>query len=155
MIRRAEEKDIERIKDLLHQVQNVHADGRPDIFIHGAMKYSEEEIKAIIQDDCCPVYVYLDEADVVQGYAFCIHEIVEGSNNCVDRRTCYIDDLCVEETCRHSHIGQQLYEYVVETARAAGFDSITLNVWECNPTARRFYDKMGLIPLKTTLEYTL
>lgn len=155
MIRRAQDKDIDRIKDLLHQVQNVHADGRPDIFYHGGMKYTEEELKAILRDDDCPVYVYLDDDGIVQGYAFCIYEKVEGSSNCVDRKTCYIDDLCVEETCRHTHIGQKLYQHVVQAAKNAGFDSITLNVWECNPTARRFYEQMGLVPLKTTMEYKL
>ena len=34
-IRRAEEKDIPRIIELLKQVLQIHADIRPDIFISG------------------------------------------------------------------------------------------------------------------------
>ena len=34
-IRRAIEKDMDRILALLTQVLEIHADARPDIFIHG------------------------------------------------------------------------------------------------------------------------
>lgn len=34
-IRRAEEKDIKKIKELLSQVLDIHANLRPDIFIPG------------------------------------------------------------------------------------------------------------------------
>lgn len=38
-IRKAEEEDIPRIIELLGRVQ-IHADIRPDIFIHGTTKYT-------------------------------------------------------------------------------------------------------------------
>ena len=43
-IRLAQDKDLEDIKCLLLQVNNVHADGRPDIFIKDCMKYKDKEI---------------------------------------------------------------------------------------------------------------
>ena len=36
-----------------------------------------------------------------------------------------------------------------------GCHNVTLNVWECNPGARAFYDTMGMTPLKTCLEQVL
>ena len=47
MIRRAVEKDIPKIIDLLKQVCLVHHKGRPDIFKVGT-KYSAEELKSIL-----------------------------------------------------------------------------------------------------------
>ena len=41
-IRRAEEKDIPRLHELLGQVLQIHADIRPDIFIPGTTKYTDE-----------------------------------------------------------------------------------------------------------------
>lgn len=41
-IRRAKEKDIERVMELLEQVLQIHADIRPDIFIPGTTKYTKE-----------------------------------------------------------------------------------------------------------------
>ena len=40
MIRRAKNEDIDRLNALLYQVQQLHADGRPDIFKKGAKKYT-------------------------------------------------------------------------------------------------------------------
>ena len=39
-VRFATEQDIPEINTLLYQVNNVHADGRSDIFIHGRKKYT-------------------------------------------------------------------------------------------------------------------
>ncbi len=50
-IRKAEEKDILKIMELLGQVLQIHADIRPDVFIPGTTKYSEEELKAILKDE--------------------------------------------------------------------------------------------------------
>ena len=49
-VRRAEERDIPRIAELLPQVAKVHADGRPDLFKAGHRKYTDEELKAILRD---------------------------------------------------------------------------------------------------------
>ena len=43
-IRRAQEKDIPRLIELLEQVLQIHADIRPDIFIPGTTKYTNEEL---------------------------------------------------------------------------------------------------------------
>ena len=48
-----------------------------------------------------------------------------------------------------------LYAHVREAARAMGCYHITLNVWSLNQTAARFYEKMGLKPLKVTMEALL
>lgn len=70
-IRKAEEKDILKIMELLGQVLQIHADIRPDVFIPGTTKYSEEELKAILKDEEKPIYVAVNEDDVCIGYAFC------------------------------------------------------------------------------------
>ena len=66
MIRRAVEKDIPKIIDLLKQVCLVHHKGRPDIFKVGT-KYSAEELKAILKDESKPILVSVDKNDIVQG----------------------------------------------------------------------------------------
>ena len=49
-IRRAEEKDIPRIIELLKQVLQIHADIRPDIFISGTTKYTTDELVKMIKE---------------------------------------------------------------------------------------------------------
>ena len=61
----------------------------------------------------------------------------------------------MDETCRGKHIGQQLYDYVREYARAEGFRTITLNVWCGNDSAMAFYKKQGMQPRNITMESVL
>ena len=154
MIRRAENKDIDRLNAMLYLVQQLHAEGRPDIFKPGAKKYTTEELEAIIREDTTPIFVY-EEEGVVMGYAFCIYQYTPENEQLEERKVLYIDDLCVDEPYRRKQIGKQLFDYVVETARQNGCHSVTLNVWRVNPAAEQFYQKMGMQPLKTMMETRL
>lgn len=154
-IRRAQEQDLDRILELLAQVLMVHHNGRPDLFKGSATKYTKEELRGIIRDDHTPVFVWTDPDGTVQGYAFCIHKQAVGDNILTDIKTLYIDDLCVEETCRGQHIGKDLYEYVLAYAKEAGCYNVTLNVWSLNADAMRFYEKCGLVPQKVGMEKIL
>ena len=154
MIRRAADRDIPKIGDLLSQVDLVHHNGRPDIFKIGR-KYSDEELRELLQDDTRPILVATDENDCVLGYCFCI--FVQHIDNSVltDIKTLYIDDLCVDESMRGRHVGKKLYEAAVELARESGCHNLTLNVWSCNPSAMRFYEAQGLVPQKIGMELIL
>ena len=155
MIRRAKENDIPDVLRLLVQVCMVHHNGRPDLFKGPATKYTAEQLKEIFRDDRRPVFVLTNEDDKVLGYAFCVFQEHPGDNILTDIRTLYIDDLCVDEDCRGQHIGKQLYEYVLDYARKNGFYNVTLNVWNCNESAMKFYQKCGLVPQKVGMEKIL
>lgn len=68
-IRRAEEKDIKKVMDLLSQVLEIHAKIRPDVFVSGTTKYTDAELLQMFEDDQNPVYVAVVEKDQVVGYA--------------------------------------------------------------------------------------
>ncbi len=155
MIRKAEEKDIPQVAMLLGQVLEVHAEGRPDIFISGTRKYTDRELCAIFNDGLRPVFVWTDENDVAWGYAFCILEETKGANNLRDMKSVYIDDICVDREHRRRGIAGELYAHVLAFAREQGCYHVTLNVWELNPGAKAFYEKMGMRPLKTVMETIL
>ena len=154
-IRRAQNKDIPGIMNLLVQVDMVHHNGRPDIFKGPTTKYDEEQLKEIIADDERPIFVAVDEADNVLGHAFCIYMQQKDHRVLTDIRTLYIDDICVDEGRRGEHVGRSLYEYAERYAREIGCHNITLNVWECNPGARAFYEAMGMGVQKTGMEKIL
>ncbi len=151
-VRRVAEKDIPKILDLLVQVDMVHHQGRPDIFKGPATKYNGEELKTILQDETTPVFVCVDDNDIPIGHAFCMHKQVTDNAVLTDIRTLYIDDICVDSAARGKHVGKALYEYVIAYAREQGFYNVTLNVWSCNTSALRFYEKMGLVPQKIGME---
>lgn len=156
ILRPATEADIPHLIRLLYQVHRVHAEGRPDLFRLGNKKYTEEELSKILQDADRPIYVAADdETNTVCGYAFCIIEEIKDDPSLMDRKTLYIDDLCVDEQMRGKHIGTRLYEHVLAEAKRLGCYHVTLNVWCLNESAMRFYEKCGLSPLKITMEQIL
>ena len=154
MIRYAKEKDIPKMGDLLSQVCMVHHKGRPDIFKIGR-KYSDEELKILLQDKNRPILVSVDENDQVTGYCFCILQQHQDHAVMTDIKTLYIDDLCVDETLRGKHLGQELYQGAVTLAKELGCYNLTLNVWSCNSSAIRFYEAQGLVPQKIGMELIL
>ena len=154
-IRKANERDIAGINKLLYQVHRIHAEGRPDIFRLGNKKYNDDELCAILACDTTPIFVAVNDEEKVLGYAFCIYQETKGNPSLCDRKTVYIDDLCVDATERGQHIGTALYDYVKEEAQKEGCSAVTLNVWCLNAGAMRFYEKCGMKPLKVVMEDTL
>lgn len=154
MIRLAQEKDIKRIGELLLEVDLVHHRGRPDIFKIGR-KYSDEELKLLLQDGNRPILVETDEDDFVRGYCFCVFSEQRGHSVLQDCKTLYIDDLCVGEVFRGRHIGKSLFDAAVSLAQENNCNNVTLNVWSCNTSAMKFYESCGLKPQKIGMELLL
>jgi len=154
MIRFAQEKDIPRIGELLSEVDLVHHEGRPDIFKIGR-KYDNGQLLEILKDTSRPIFVAVDDTDKVLGYAFCIFQQHNNDNVLTDIKTLYIDDICVGHECRRQGVGKDLYNAVVDYARSNGCYNITLSVWSCNLSAMRFYESLGLSPMKVCMEKIL
>lgn len=154
-IRRAEEKDIPRLGDLLLQVCRVHNQGRPDLFRAGGRKYDDRELRQLLRDGERPILVAEDETGWVAGYAFCVYQRHQGEGSFNDFTTLCLDDLCVDEQCRGRKVGRTLYEAVLDLARRTGCYDVTLNVWSCNPDAMAFYEKCGLKQQKIGMEIVL
>ena len=154
-IRRAKECDIPMLNKLLYQVCMVHHLGRPDLFAKGGKKYTDGELLQLLSDEERPIFVATDDEDQVLGYAFCIFERHTEGGALNPFTTLYIDDLCVDETKRGQHIGKKLYEFVVKFAKEEGCYNLKLNVWSCNESAMKFYEKCGLVPQKIGMEYIL
>ena len=154
-IRRAEKKDIPQIIELLGQVLQIHADIRPDIFIPGTTKYTNDELEQMIKDEMKPIYVAVNENDMCIGYAFCQLKEQPFSNNMVQFKSLFIDDLCVDKSTRGQNIGERLFEYVKSESKRMGCYEVTLNVWAGNTSAEKFYEKMGLKTKERQLEYIL
>lgn len=154
-IRKAKEKDIPRIIELLGQVLQIHADIRPDIFIPGTTKYTACELTELLKNEAKPIYVAVNNEDICLGYAFCQLKEQPFSNNMVQFKSFFIDDLCVDMQARGQHIGESLFEYVKQEAKKLGCYEVTLNVWTGNTTAEKFYEKMGMKTKERQLEYIL
>ena len=153
IIRKASVADIPRIIDLLHQVDMVHHRLWPELFKSNTTKYSEQELETLLGDESKPIFVY-DDGEVL-GYAFCQITQVKNDRLLQDRKSLYLDDLCVDETARGRHIGSALFEFVRDYAKSIGCHAVTLNVWAGNDAAMQFYQSKGMQPQKTGMEMEL
>lgn len=153
-IRLAKTEDIPGLLELLRQVGQVHHELRPDIFRDGAQKYDATDLQALLEDSTRPIFVAVEEGGML-GYCFCIHKSCKDHSVMLDRKELYIDDLCVDETCRGKGVATALFEHIRGYASEQGFDVITLNVWCGNDRAMAFYKKMGMTDRNITMELPL
>lgn len=153
-IRNANAGDVPAVLGLLAEVNLIHHNGRPDLFMKGT-KYSAKDLEAIFSSAHTPVFAALDENGVLLGYLFARFEQTLGDAIRTPVKTLYIDDLCVDEAARGKGVGKKLYAHAKDFARNSGAHNITLHVWELNPGARAFYERLGMKPQMTTMEEIL
>ena len=153
IVRKAVKSDISRIIELLHQVDMVHHDLRPDLFKPYTTKYDEQELEALLDDESKPIFVCVDDG-MVLGHAFCMTTEVRSDKLLQDIKTLYIDDICVDEAARGRGVGRSLYEHALSYARSADCYNVTLNVWAGND-ALSFYQRCGMSVQRTTMEQIL
>jgi ribosomal protein S18 acetylase RimI-like enzyme len=154
IIRKAKLTDIDRLSELLYEVHKLHARHRPDVFKKRKQKYTKKDLESVLTNELTPVWVAEEKKQVV-GYLFGIYEEIKDHKSMTDRKTLYIDDLCVDKDFRNKGIGRQLYNYAQMVARTNGCYDITLNVWNLNPGAIAFYEKLGMQPMKVYMEEIL
>ena len=147
----AQPSDIPRLLELLDQVLHIHHLGRPDLFRPHGSKYTDSQLREILENPNRPIYVLCQDG-MVLGYAFCILHQITGDSCLEDQSYLYIDDLCVDAAYRGQGLGSKLLAYVREQARAMGCGSLTLNVWEKNESAKSFYEKEGFSIQKYGME---
>ena len=135
-------------------MHKLHARHRPDVFKKRKQKYTKKDLESILTNELTPVWVAEEKKQVV-GYLFGIYEEIKDHKSMTDRKSLYIDDLCVDKDFRKKGIGRQLYNYAKMVARTNGCYDITLNVWNLNPGAIAFYEKLGMQPMKVYMEEIL
>lgn len=153
MIRRATLADIPAIQALMGQILRIHHEARPDIFKDSGSKFTDEELELLVEDESRPVFVY-ENGGALLGHLFL--EIKEAKGIPFEPiKTLFVDDLCVDESARGQGIGQELYAFALAYAKEIGCYNLTLNVWNDNLAALRFYQKQGMKPLHTEMEIIL
>ena len=155
-IRKAEEKDIPRVTGAAGSgaAESMQRYARMCLS-PSTTKYTDSELKELLEQEDKPIYVAAGEDDVCMGYAFCQLKEQPFSTNMVPFKALFIDDLCVDKQARGQHIGESLFEYVKQQAKKLGCYEVTLNVWAGNTSAESFYEKMGMKTKERQMEYIL
>ncbi len=154
MIRKAQEKDVLRIFELLTYINELHFKNRPDIF-KKAPKYQIADLKAMIKDQDCLLIVCLDEDDYLLAYGIAKIKRIKETPLLKERSYLYIDDLCVDPKFQGKHLGQKVMDEMIKKAKDMDLDSIELNVYAFNSKAKGFYERYGFKDQKVEMELNL
>ena len=154
MIQQATQQDIPQLSKLLQYICDLHSKIRPDLFAAGKSKYNEQQLLELLQASSRPIFVSRTEDGLAVGYIFCAVTLWQGEGF-VPQKSLYIDDLCVDQQYQHQGIGKALFNYARNYAKEIQCHNITLNVWQGNDSAIKFYQDLGLSVQRTFLEEIL
>lgn len=141
-------EDYKEVDRLMAQVHKLHVEGRPDLYVDVEHIYSMEMFREMVENENM-ISIAAEENDAIVGICF----VSMREKTCmVSRKTAYMDDLCVDESCRGKGIGKNLFVYAKKRAKEMGAERMDLMVWNFNESALKFYEKMGMKPQRYIME---
>ena len=139
-IEKPELKDYKKIMQLSKELDDMHIKERPDIL--GELTLSDRFILFITYYFKHDILIAKDDNKIIG--------MIAGEK--FSKISYLIKDIYIKEEYRHKNIGKQLVEKLTIIAKRKGFNRITLNCWEFNKNAKRFYDNLGFSPYIITYE---
>ena len=146
--RLAQMGDYEQVESIMHQVQDLHIEWRPDIYKACDVVLAYEEFLSAVGAENLLV-AELD--DKVVGILLFTYRHV-GSDKQVSRDVLFIDAMAVDEAYRGNGIGHQLFDAVKRIAEEKQLDGIELQVNARNARAKEMYESYGFTEKSINME---
>ena len=119
LIRRAAERDIPSIHELLAQVAQA-SPGAAGSLRAGGRKYTDTQLSQKINDENTPIFVAVDDRERVLGYVFCQFEQYVNHNILTNVKLFTLMICYWTRRFRHSTSAGALYAHAAEFAGKAG-----------------------------------
>ena len=153
-VRFAKETELSRINELRKQVNDLHVEGKPDVFKPGFCDELRDFINVIWNDPEQEIAVAVADGTIC-GFAI-IHHINKPENPFMKERDFLdIDEFCVDEAYRRKGVATDLISFIKKFAKEKGFHRIELNMWEFNQGALAFYEAVGFETYRRYMEIML
>lgn len=150
-IRFAREDELIRINEMRKQVNDVHVEGKPEVFKPGFSEELQNFIYYIWQDPEQDIVV-ADKDGELCGFAI-VHHIYKPENPFMYVRDFLdIDEFCVDERHRREGVAMALIDFIKKYAKEKGYHRIELNMWEFNEGALAFYEAAGFETYRRYME---
>ena len=151
VIRFAKEDELEKINVLRKQVNDLHVEGKPDVFKPGSSEELQNYVYYIFKDPEQKIVV-ADKDGELCGFAI-LHHIYKPENPFMKVRDFLdIDEFCVDEKHRREGIATALIEFIKNFAIDQGYHRLELNMWEFNQDALAFYEAAGFETFRRYME---
>ncbi len=142
MIRYANIDDMKRVNELRKMVNELHVEGRPDIFRGGFGDELADLYRFFLEDERYDVIVATHQGEIL---GFAVVQYVERPESAYNKSRCYlhIDEFGVDEAYRRKTVATQIMDFIKSEAKAKGFGKIELDCWSFNEGAMKFYEAVG------------
>ena len=132
--------DFEAVNTLACQVNDLHAQWRPDIYVHHPEPVPMGLYRELIKQQL--LYVLRSEERVVAYVTVgCINLSGPGI---VTRKVLKLDQICVDASCRHQGLGKKIFEALKDLASAWGCTDLQLTCDPHNKAAIALYEGQGM-----------
>lgn len=153
-VRPARREELPRVNELRRQVNDVHVEGRPDIFRAGWNEALQTHVYDAFDDENCAVIVAL-AGDEICGFAT-VQMIRRPETPYTLPRDFYrVEEFGVDEAHRRTGVATALVAYMKRDAAARGFGRLELDVWAFNRGALAFYEAAGFKTYRHYMEIDL
>lgn len=150
----AEEKDLVRVNELRKQVNDIHVEGRPDVFKAGFGTELRDFARVIMNGENSNIIV-AERNGVICGMA-CVDYVNKPETPFGNARKYYhVQEIAVDEAFRRQGVARELFEFMKADAASRGLSKIELDVWAFNESAIEFYGAMGFKETRIWMEYNL
>ena len=153
MVREATKEDLDRINEMRRMVNDIHVEGRPDIFRPGFGREIQEHAANYLEWENNNILV-AERDGIVCG--FVMVDYVDRPENAYNlaRKFIHVSEIGVDERFRRQGVATELIEGMKEDARKRGFRRIELDVWAFND-ALAFYEAVGFKVFRRFMEYEI
>lgn len=150
-IRFAREDELERVNELRKQVNDLHVEGKPDVFKAGFNDELRDHIYDIWNDPEQGIIV-ADADGIICGFAV-VHHIYKAENPFMyERDFIDVDEFCVDERFRRQGVATAIISFMKDYTREKGVKRLELNMWEFNQGALEFYESVGFKTYRRYME---
>lgn len=151
IIRFAKESELVRVNELRKQVNDLHVEGKSEIFRAGFNDELRDFIYKIWKDPEQKIVV-AELNGVVCGFAV-LHHIHRPENPfMLERDFMDVDEFCVDKEYRRQGIATKMMSFIRNYTKEKEIKRLELNMWEFNQDALAFYEAVGFKTYRRYME---
>ena len=154
IVRFAEENELDRINEIRRQVNEIHVEGKPEVFKPGFDDELRDYIHVIWNDPQQEIVV-ADLEGVIGGYAVLCHIRKPENPFMFVRDYLDIDEFGVDRSFHRKGVASAMISFIREYAKEKGYSRLELNMWEFNHGALEFYEAAGFVTYRRYMEMKL
>ena len=150
-VRFAREKDLKAVNKLRKAVNDLHVEGKPDVFKPGFSDELRDYLFTIWKDPRMEIVV-AEQKGTVCGFAILNHINRPENPFMFERDFLDIDEFCVDKNFRRQGVASAMIRFILDFVKEKGFKRLELNMWEFNRSALAFYEATGFKTFRRYME---